>query len=128
MNLESLVENFFRIGKKASGSKDQAELHAFRIAAKRLRYTIEILDPKGGNGWLRRLKIVQEHLGQMNDAFVAERYLRNLPSRSTQARTLPSKLHAEALNHISKFQSTWQRRFGPRTEKAWLTWARQLEE
>lgn len=128
MSLEALVEEFFSNGKKAAGSKEEKELHAFRIAARRLRYTIEILDPKGAGEWLRRLKILQEHLGQMNDAFVAERYLRNLPSRSTQARTLPSKLHAEALNHISKFQSTWCRRFGPRTEKAWLTWARQLEE
>ena len=128
MNLEPLVENFFSIGKKASGSKDQAVLHAFRNAAKRLRYTIEMLDPKGAGEWLRRLKLVQEHLGKMNDAFVAEKYLRNLPNRSMQARPLPAKLHAEALNHISKFQSTWQRRFGPRTEKAWITWARQLEQ
>ncbi len=128
MSLEALVEDFFNSGKKASASTDQQELHTFRIAAKRLRYTIEILDSKGGGEWLRRLKIVQRHLGDMNDAFVAEMYLRNLPSRSIQARPLPAKLHAQALNHICKFQMTWQRRFGPKTEKTWLTWARRLEQ
>jgi len=127
MKLETLVENFFTAGKKAANSKDRDELHTFRIAAKRLRYTIELLDPKGGNDWLRRLRVVQEQLGNMNDAFVAEQFLRALPSRSIQARPLPAQLHAEALTHIAAFQKTWLRRFGLRTEKAWLSWARELE-
>ena len=128
MKLEALVENFFTAGNKAATSTDREELHSFRIAAKRLRYTIEIVDPKGGGEWLRRLRVVQQQLGAMNDAFVAEQYLRDLPSRSIQARRLPAKLHAEAVAHIAKFQNTWQRRFGARTEKAWLTWARGVEQ
>jgi CHAD domain-containing protein len=128
MNVEALVVDFFDAGKRAALSKDREELHKFRIAAKRLRYTIEILDPKGGGDWLRRLKVVQEELGNMNDAFVAEQFLRDLPSRSLQARPLPAKLRAEAHAYIAAFQKTWQRRFGARTEKAWLTWARSVEE
>jgi len=128
LKLETLVEEFFAAGMFAARSKDQNELHKFRIAAKRLRYTIEILDPKGGEAWLRRLRLVQRQLGNMNDAFVAERYLRDLPSRSIQARPLPGKLRAEARAHIAAFQKTWQRRFGIRAEKAWLTWARGIEQ
>jgi CHAD domain-containing protein len=124
MNLETLVEEFFIAGKKAAASQDQKLLHAFRVAAKRLRYTIEIVDPKGGEEWLHRLRTVQDQLGAMNDAFVAEQYLRGLPSRSVQARPLPGKLRAEAHAHIAAFRKTWQRRFGIRTERAWLTWAR----
>jgi CHAD domain-containing protein len=124
MTLETLVENFFAAGKKAATSTDREELHAFRIATKRLRYTIEIVDPKGARDWLQRLRAVQEHLGKMNDAFVAEQYLRDLPSRSINVRPLPAKLRADAHFHIAAFQKTWGRRFGARTEKAWLTWAR----
>ena len=128
MKLEALVEDFFAAGKKAATSKDREELHSFRIAAKRLRYTIEILDPKGAGEWLRRLRVVQQQLGAMNDAFVAGQYLRDLPSRSIQARPLPAKLRAEAHARIATFQNTWKRRFGSRTEKAWITWAREAEQ
>ncbi|MFN0102943.1 MAG: CHAD domain-containing protein [Bryobacteraceae bacterium] len=128
MKLESHVETFFSAGREAVRSKDPKELHAFRIAAKRLRYTIEILDPKGGSEWLKRLRVVQGQLGRMNDAVVAEQYLRALPTRSIRARPLPAKLRAEARAHIAAFQGTWRRRFGPRTEKAWLTWARAVEQ
>ena len=54
MTLESLVEEFFAAGKKAVDSQDPNKLHAFRVAAKRLRYTIEILDPEGGRVWLNQ--------------------------------------------------------------------------
>ena len=128
MKLEALVEDFFAAGKKAATSKDREELHSFRIAAKRLRYTIEILDPKGGREWLRRLRVVQQQLGGMNDAFVAGQFLRELPSRSIQVRPLPAKLRAEAHARIAAFQNTWRRRFGSRTENAWLTWARGIEQ
>ena len=128
MSVESLVETFFEAGKAAAVSMDREELHKFRIAAKRLRYTIEILDPKGGGDWLRRLKVVQRQLGDMNDAFVAEAYLRGLPVRSAAARPLPAVLRAKAMRHIAAFQATWRRRFGSRTEKAWLTWARSIGE
>jgi CHAD domain-containing protein len=125
MKLESLVEEFFAAGRAASATRDRHQLHQFRIAAKRLRYTIELLDPGGAALWLRRLRLVQQQLGDMNDALVAEEFLRSLPSRSPAARKLPAKLHAEAQAHIAAFQRTWQRRFGPRAERAWLTWSRQ---
>jgi CHAD domain-containing protein len=127
MKLEQLVEDFFASGKQAAVSTQGDQLHAFRIAAKRLRYSLEILDPQGAKEWLERLRTVQKELGDMNDALVAERYLRRLPSLSKQARPLLGALHREAESHIAKFHRTWRRSFGPRAEQAWLAWARSID-
>ncbi len=126
MKLEKLAVAFFEAGKIAAASDQPEVLHPFRVAAKRLRYTIEIIDPPGSDHWLNLLRLIQQQLGDMNDAFVAERYLRSRPTLSTRARPLPALLHANAQSHIVKFQNAWQRRFGPRTEKAWLAWARSI--
>ena len=125
--LEPLVTTFFSAGRSAAASGKAQDLHAFRIRAKRLRYTIEILDPEGGGEWLARLRNVQQKLGDMNDAFVAEQYLRALPIRSALARPLAARLRAEADAHCAAFGKTWRRRFGERTEEAWLAWARSVE-
>jgi CHAD domain-containing protein len=50
-----------------------SELHAMRIAAKHLRYTIEIFDPLYPDGlkqWLKPLKDIQEVLGLIHDCDV----------------------------------------------------------
>ncbi len=126
--MEKLIAEFFDGGEKAAASNQAEVLHSFRVTAKRLRYTIEILHPKSGKEWLKLLQLLQRQLGDMNDAFVAERYLRALPSRSVAARPLPRLLHEEAEAHLAKFQKTWQRRFGKRAEKAWLRWAQSLDK
>lgn len=126
MSMEKLIDQFFDSGKKAAASNQGEVLHTFRVAAKRLRYTIEILHPHSGEEWLKLLRLIQRQLGDMNDAFVAERYLRALPSLSVAARPLPRLLHQEAEAHIAKFHKTWHRRFGERTEKAWRAWARSV--
>ena len=59
MRLANIVEEFFAAGEKAASSKDGTLLHAFRIATKHLRYTIEIVDPKDAEEWLDKLKIVK---------------------------------------------------------------------
>ncbi len=54
------------------------ELHAMRIAAKRLRYTIEIfapLFPDTQKNWLKVLKDIQDALGYMHDCDVWEVFL-----------------------------------------------------
>jgi len=127
VKIAELVEQFFAAGRKAAQSDDPEELHNFRIAAKRLRYSIEILDPKGGEEWLKRLKVVQGQLGDVQDAVVAEAFLRGLPKRSAAARPLPRRLHILAGRHMQAFRSTWARRFGARTEAAWLKWAQSVE-
>ena len=126
MSMEKLIQDFFDAGHKAVASNEADVLHSFRVAAKRLRYTIEILHPQSGEEYLKLLRVIQRQLGDMNDAFVAERYLRALPSRSAAAQPLPRLLRGQAEAHVAKFQKTWQRRFGKCAEKAWLEWARSL--
>lgn len=49
------------------------EIHHMRIAAKRLRYTLELFQPilgKGTNGLIDEVKTIQSHIGTMHDADV----------------------------------------------------------
>ncbi len=56
--------------------------HALRIAAKHLRYTLEffreILLPEAAGQAIARIKALQDHLGDLQDAVVAGERLRNL--------------------------------------------------
>ena len=124
MTLAESIQAFFAAGDAAAATADPAELHAFRIAAKRLRYTIEILAPgREGKRRLHLLRQVQKELGDMNDAVVAARFLRSLRSRTKDAQPLPRRLDAEAHHHIEVFQQLWPRHFSRRAEKSWLRWA-----
>lgn len=128
MKLEPIVEEFFDAGARAASSSDGTLLHAFRVATKHLRYTIEILDPEDADDWLDKLKTVQQELGDMNDCFVAERYLQALPSLSGKARPLPKRLNKEAHSYIEKFHATWQKHFGDANHQDWVDWARSVDQ
>ncbi len=69
--LPPLCAKFFREGHELLRSScDDAALHRFRIRAKRFRYTLEIFEPCYGRGlrkWVDSLKLLQEHLGWIND-------------------------------------------------------------
>jgi CHAD domain-containing protein len=57
------------------------ELHAVRIETKRARYAAELAEPvlgKAGARFLRRAKVVQDVIGEHQDAFVAEARIREL--------------------------------------------------
>ncbi len=123
MKVEKLVEQFFTAGDRANASGHPDDLHALRIAGKRLRYLIEILDPEGGERRLTLLRRLQDQLGDMHDCVVAERYLQALPSSSAKAQTVAAVLHKEADGHITKAQKAWARSFGPKSQDAWLAWA-----
>jgi len=128
VNYAALIESFFEAGNRAAGSEDVRELHALRIAAKHLRYALEILEPGGAKPLLTALKRVQRTLGDMNDAFVAAGYLEGLPSLTPRARRLPSLLRNDGEGHIAAFHRLWPRTFSTRAQKRWLTWARAAGE
>lgn len=64
------------------GRLDEVERHELRIACKKLRYTIEFLgslyDPEKVEMFLKRLKPIQEDLGNANDVAVAHGLLETL--------------------------------------------------
>ncbi len=128
MTLQSMVEEFFASGRDAAVSSDPAQLHTFRITTKHLRYTIEITKPKQAKRRLEKLKNIQDLLGNMNDAVVAETYLRQFPSLSTKASKLPENLQSKVTKHIAEFRNYWMTNFEVvgRMED-WLEWAAEVD-
>jgi CHAD domain-containing protein len=65
---------------KALGRNPSArDLHAVRIRTKRCRYAVEAIEPvlgKRGASFARELAKLQDRLGELNDAAVAESWLR----------------------------------------------------
>ena len=61
----------------ATGSNEAAAWHALRIAAKRMRYTLEafrdVSEPRAATDFIEALRTLQDNLGEMNDASVAAR-------------------------------------------------------
>ncbi len=57
---------------RTARSRDEGDLHRLRIALKKLRYTAEFFAPLYGSGkvkrYLRKVKDLQNHLGQLNDS------------------------------------------------------------
>lgn len=79
---------------------DAAAVHAARIVTKRLRYLLEpVAGPIGGDAALERLRGLQDLLGELNDAHVAERELARAveAAGAERARILfETELHGDA--------------------------------
>ena len=99
---------------------DPAQLHALRIAAKRLRYAIEIRDPEGAAPWLKRLRLIQRQLGDWHDLQAAGELIATNP----RARAIVGELHARAAVLEARFQEEWKRNFGPRVRERLRSWAK----
>lgn len=79
------VADLLRWDRKIGDPRNVAELHQMRIAAKRLRYTMELFEPFYGRGFgaaVDRIKGFQEQLGAIHDADVL------VPRLAEQARKL----------------------------------------
>ena len=79
-----------RRGRQITSASSDEALHALRIQCKRLRYLLEFFRPAYGEllrAETRRLKILQDVLGEFQDACVAgeflRRYAEGLPMRSS---------------------------------------------
>ena len=84
-SLEEIAADAFKRARKAMKALPQdptdGELHAVRIETKRARYAAELAEPvlgKAGARFLRRAKVVQDVIGEHQDAFVAEARIREL--------------------------------------------------
>ena len=74
MEFNNLVAEFHRAGQRAARKSTPKRLHALRLQGKRLRYTLELLEPlltdkasSGVKARLKTLKQVQDLLGEIND-------------------------------------------------------------
>lgn len=84
--LPALVDKTYRrLAKRAEGARDDVGLHEARKAAKRLRYAVEVSEPRFGKRageYRKKVKAVQELLGEHQDGVVARPVLRELGAKA----------------------------------------------
>jgi len=116
--LPRMAKEYFRCGKNAVREKATAEeLHRFRIAAKNLRYTLEVFAPAYGdsvNGLRQQLKGVQTLLGGINDCAT----VRRMASRLDGCEEILEALKKRQRKKTAEFREHWAAAFSNGTEAA----------
>jgi CHAD domain-containing protein len=112
--LPRMAKNFLERGDAASQSKATPEkLHAFRIASKKFRYTLELFAPLYGTGlnsWLESIKRIQTLLGDINDCVTVAQMLSDYKSKGSIAGWLKRRQRKK----VEEFTQCWQEEFGGR--------------
>jgi CHAD domain-containing protein len=105
--VREMATEFLMLGKKAASPATSArELHRFRIASKKFRYTLELVEPFYGARlapWLDRVKAVQSILGDANDCET----VRRMVSRWDAGEGLIAKLDERQNRKLRKFRREW---------------------
>lgn len=110
-HLPALTHEFFAAGRELlAGPAAPADLHAFRLAAKRFRYTLELFRPLYGRGLEQKLEAVrriQSLLGRRQDCEVLAERLR-LPAQSSEnLRAALEKFERQGLKLEQEFRAYW---------------------
>ena len=110
--LPGMLKRFIKSGNAAANEKAGAEeLHAFRIASKKFRYSLEIFAPLYGpqcQNSLTKLKQIQDLLGENNDWATVERMV----SRVKGTETLAAWLQIKQRKTTEEFCRYWRAEFG----------------
>lgn len=126
LQLPQITHEFFASGRQLIQSgASAAELHAFRLAAKRFRYTLEIFRPLYGPGLEQRLagvRHIQSLLGKRQDCEVLAQRLRASTERTEGVRRALDKLERQGLKLEQEFRAYWLDEFDKPGEE--LHWAR----
>lgn len=116
--LPRMAKEYFRYGRNAVREKATAEeLHRFRIAAKTLRYTLELFAPVYGdsvNGLRQQLKGVQTLLGGINDCAT----VRRMVARLDGCEEIGEALKKRQRKKTAEFRQHWAAAFSSGTEAA----------
>jgi CHAD domain-containing protein len=99
--------------------RDPEEFHRMRLAAKRLRYTMELFRPCYGKGLEQRLealKALQDALGELNDAVATRALLRGRVKKAARA-----YLRKRAQEKADEFRKLWAENFAAPEREAWWT-------
>ena len=106
------------------------EIHNLRIAAKRLRYSLELFRfslPPGTGGLIDEVKEIQEHIGDMHDADVMIERVLEIITTDAQSRSARLLEIAAAVDRGSvsqrhhRIKSAMSSRATPRDELAYFT-------
>jgi len=123
--LPTLVTDYFAgVRKLLAGDPPPAELHAIRLASKRVRYTLELFRPCYGPGLesrLATLRRLQQVLGEVNDCAAAERLIQKVMSASPSRRGVARFLRGRALAKAAELRQEWREVFdAPGREQWWV--------
>jgi CHAD domain-containing protein len=118
--LPKIAAQYFRKGRKAMRRGTSWEdMHEFRLATKRLRYTLELFRTLYGPGLERRLdelKRVQTLLGEVNDCVLTDEMLEAISGTDA----IRAKLALRAKNKTNKMRRYWEETFdAPGAEQSW---------
>ncbi len=119
--LPALATAYFEAGEALfSGEKKPEHLHEFRLKTKHFRYTLELFDEEYGASFaalLKRLKPVQEALGEINDAATALAWL-----GAEECATLKQWLTDRIMRKAARFERYWAAVFDkPGERERWVT-------
>jgi CHAD domain-containing protein len=125
--LPGMAEDFFERGDSAAGDKTSArELHRFRIASKKFRYSLELFAPLCGSSLppkLEAIRRVQTLLGDVNDLETLRELIR--PFDGTKA--VVAWLRKRQRRRLVQFREHWANTFAPAAERErWLDFLKQL--
>ena len=128
LHLPALVAAYFAQGREAlAGKATDSDLHALRLATKRLRYTLELFRSCYGPGLrthMAHLRRLQQCLGEVNDCATAARVLANhLKNGSKQRDQLDRFLGQRRLEKSAEFRRIWIQEFDAAgQERGWSTY------
>src|SRR6266545_2947776 len=118
--LPGLVADYFEeVRHFLAKHREPKELHRMRLAAKSLRYTLELFRPCYGPGLEQRLgalKQLQNLLGDLNDATSTRKLLGKSVDR--KVRTF---LRERAEKKADKFRDHWKETFDADGQEKWWT-------
>lgn len=114
LHLPPLVKDYFTAGRAAARPHTSAvKLHQFRLATKRLRYTLELFQPLYGPGLAQRLaqlRTVQDLLGDAQDATVTSARIAGRVRRDPALAPVLADLELRMRKKQAEFRSFWTRR------------------
>jgi CHAD domain-containing protein len=125
LHLPTLLRAFFALGQSVStAAAAPAELHAFRLAAKRFRYTLELFRPLYGPGLEKRLEQVrqiQTLLGDRQDCAVLGERLRRVGNPSDAVITALQDFERRGAELEDRFRRYWSETFAAQeAEQRWI--------
>jgi len=125
-HLPPLVTDYFARGRELLAKNPRpAELHALRLATKRLRYTLELFRPCYGPGLGARiaaLRELQNLLGEINDTAAAARTLDGVLNGDSPERTrLDAFLKRQGESKAARFRQQWRDVFDAPGQEHWWT-------
>jgi CHAD domain-containing protein len=119
--LPKLTRKYFTSGRSAlETDRSWEEIHEFRLATKRFRYTLELFRSVYGPGMEQRLdelKHIQKLLGDANDCMITRAMLAAIPGTDD----LQGKLEARGVSRLRNLRSWWRQHMAPTAvEERWM--------